>query len=128
MPNLTLSDNSSITPMESAINFGIIFDSNLSFDKHISYLSKACYYHIRDLKRIRTTLDFNTARPTATSLVHAKLDYYNSLYYSRPQSQLKRLQAIQNSLARCFTSSSRFQYIYGLKFLHLLKFKKHIQL
>ena len=38
MPTLTLPDNSSITPVESARNLGIIFDSNLSFGKHIGML------------------------------------------------------------------------------------------
>ena len=128
MPNLILPDNSSITPVQSARNLGIIFDSNLSFDKHISNLSKVCYFHIRDLRRIRPTLDFDTARTIATSLVHSKLDYCNSLYYNLPQSQLKRLQAIQNSLARCITSSSRFQHITpGLKSLHWLKVEQRIQ-
>ena len=108
----------------SARNLGIIFDSNLSFDRHISNLSKACYYHIRDIRSIRTKLDFDTARTIATSL----LDYCNSLYYNLPQSQLKRLQAIQNSLARCVTSSSRFQHITtGLKSLYWLKVEQLIQ-
>src|SRR5208282_281083 len=128
MPNLILPDNSSITPVQSARNLGIIFDSNLSFDKHISNLSKICYFHIRDLRRIRPTLDFDTARTIATSLVHSKLDYCNSLYYNLPQSQLKRLQAIQNSLARCITPSSRFQHITPrLKSLHWLKVEQRIQ-
>src|SRR5208282_615587 len=128
IPNLTLPDNSSITPVESARNLGIIFDSNLSFDKHISNLSKACYYHICDLRFICTTLDFDTARTIAKSLVHSKLDYCNSLYYNLPQSQLKRLQAIQNTLARCITSSFRFQHITpGLKSRHWLKVEQSIQ-
>jgi hypothetical protein len=128
MPHLTLPGNSSIAPVESARNLGVIFDSNLSFANHISNLSKVCYYHIRDLRRIRQTLDFDTARTIATSLVHSKLDYCNSLYYNLPQSQLKRLQAIQNSLTRCVTSSSRFQHITpALKSLHWLKVEQRIQ-
>ena len=63
-----------------------------------SNLSKACYFHIRDLRRVRPTLDLDTARTIATSLVHYKLDYCNSLYYNFPQSQLKRLQAIKKLL------------------------------
>ena len=66
--NLTLPDIYSITPVKSAKNCRITFDSNHSFGKHISNLSKACYYHIRDLRRICTTLDFDTARTIATSL------------------------------------------------------------
>ena len=60
--------------------------------------------------------------------VHYKLDYCNSLYYNLPQSKLKRLQSIQNSLARCVTSSSCFQHITpGLKSLHWLKVEQRIQ-
>src|SRR6218665_905541 len=36
--------------------------------------------HIRDLRRIRPKLDLKTASTIATSIVHAKLDYCNSLF------------------------------------------------
>ena len=79
-PTLTISSNTTIQPVSSARNLGIIFDSNLSFSDHISYISKSRFSHIRDLRRIRNTLDHKTACTTATSLIHSKLDYCNSLY------------------------------------------------
>jgi len=79
--------------------------------KHIFSLSKSCFYHIRDLRRIRSTLDFDTARTIATSLVHSKLDYCNSLYYNLPHVQIGRLQVIQNALARAVTNISKFVHI-----------------
>ena len=54
-PSLSLHSNHSITPTDSAFNFGFIFDSSLTFSKQISSLSSACNYHIRDLRRIRHT-------------------------------------------------------------------------
>ena len=45
--------------------------------------------HIRELRCIRPYLDFRTASTIATSIVHSKLDYCNSLYYNLPQSQIK---------------------------------------
>jgi len=66
-----LSDNTTISATTTARNLGIILDSNLSFKQHISSLSKSCFYHIRDLRRIPSTLDFDTARTIATSLVHS---------------------------------------------------------
>jgi len=65
----------------------------------ISALSKSCYYHIRELRCICPYLDFKTASTIATSTVHSKLDYCNSLYHNLPNCQLNRLQQIQNSLA-----------------------------
>jgi len=45
------------------------------------HLSKACYYHIRQLRYIRLYLDSLTVCTIDTSIVHSKLDYCNSLYY-----------------------------------------------
>ena len=39
-------------PSTSAKKFGVVFDSSLKFRKHISQACKACFYHIRDLRRI----------------------------------------------------------------------------
>jgi hypothetical protein len=127
-PALVLPDNNTVTPVTTARNLGIIFDSNLSFKQHINSLTKSCQYHCRDLRRIRPTLDFETARTIATSLVHSKLDYCNSLFYLLPSSQLSRLQIIQNSLARAVTRTPRFCHISPvLKSLHWLKIKQRIE-
>ena len=40
-------------PSTSAKNLGVVFDSSLNFRKHISQTCMACFYHIRDLCRIR---------------------------------------------------------------------------
>ena len=81
--HLQFSSNTTIQPVSSARNLGIIFDYNLSFSDQISYyISKSCFSHIRDLRRIRNTLDHKTSCTIATSLIHSKLDYCNSLYLS----------------------------------------------
>ena len=84
--------NCPIETTHSARNFGIIFDERLTFSHQISSLSKSCYYHIRALRCIRPYLDFRTANTIATSIVHSKLDYCNSLYVNLPNSQINRLQ------------------------------------
>jgi len=47
----------------------------------------------------------------ATSIVHSKLDYYNSLYYNLPKSQITCLQLIQNSLARAVVKAPKSCHI-----------------
>jgi len=58
-----------------------------------------------------------------TSVVHSKLDYCNSLYYNLSNSQLSRLQHIQNSLARVIAKAHpKFSHTTPiLKPLHWLK-------
>ena len=91
-------------------------------------LSSSCHYHICDLRRIRNSLDHKTAATISTSLVHSRLDYCNSLYYSLPASQLHRLQLIQNPLARAVSRiplcSPIFPVLYSL---HWLKIEQRIQ-
>ena len=126
-PTLTISSNTTIQPVSSARNL-YIFDSNLSLSDHISYISKSCFSHIRDLRRIRNTLDHQTACTIATSLIHSKLDYYNSLYLNISNQQLNRLQLILNSAARAVTKTPKFHHITPhLKSLHWLKITQRIQ-
>jgi len=86
--------NSTLNTTHSARNLGFIFDEHLTFSDQISTISKVCYYHIRQLRCIRPYLDSTTACTIATSIVHSKLDYCNSLYYNLPKSQITRLQLI----------------------------------
>jgi hypothetical protein len=95
---------------------------------HISSVSKSCFLSIRDLRRIRNTLDYTTAHTIATSLIHSKLDYCNSLFLNLPQSQLNRLQLILNSSARAVCKSPKFSHITPLlKSLHWLKIQQRIE-
>ena len=71
-PSLLMPTNVKITPTSSAHNLGVIIDSTLSLSDHISSVSKSCFLSIRDLGRIRNTLDHTTAHTTATSLIHSK--------------------------------------------------------
>ena len=109
-PSFSLPTTEPIMPSLPAKNFGFIFDSTLSFSKQISSLSSACHYHICDLRCIRHILDSTTATTIATTLVHSSLDYCNSFYHGLPITQIKRLQHIQNELARAVTRTPKFSF------------------
>jgi len=121
-------NTSSLITTHSARNLGFIFDEHFTFSDQISALSKSCYYHIRELRCIRPCLDFKTASTIATSIVHSKLVYCNSLYYNLPQSQINKLQNIQNSLARAVARTPKSYHITpDLKSLHWLKINECIK-
>jgi len=82
--------NSSLDNSHSSQNLGFIFDEHLTFSDQITALSKACYYHIRQLRCIWPYLNSSTACTITTSIVHSKLDYCNSLDYKLPKSELSR--------------------------------------
>jgi hypothetical protein len=123
-----LPNNVPLSPVHSAPILRVIVDSNLTFSKHISAVSKSCFYHMRDLRRIRNTVAQNTACTIATSLTHSKLDYCNSLLLNLPSSQTKLLQLVVNAAARAVTKTPKFHRISPIfKSLHLLKINERVQ-
>ena len=118
-------------PSTSAKNLGVLFDSSLNFRKHISQTCRACFYHIRDLRRIRKSLSLDLAKQIAVALVSSKLDYCNSLFHNMPEKDIAKLQRVQNCLARVVTKAPRFsRSVPILKRLHWLpvKFRIHFKI
>ena len=97
-------------PAKSPRNLGVIFDKNFTFRSHISVVCNSCFYHMRDLRRIRRHLDLDSAKLLATALVSSRLDYCNSLLYGIADIDLTRLQRVQNQLARLVTKSPPFTH------------------
>ena len=54
---------------------GATLDPNLTMEPHTKILSSSCFYHIRSLKQIRSSLDDSMAGSMASSLVSSRLDY-----------------------------------------------------
>jgi len=120
--------NSLLNTSHSARNLGFIFDEHFTFSDQITALSKACYYHIRQLRCIWPYFDSSTTSNIATSIIHSKLDYCNSLNCRLPKSQLSRLQQIQNSLAYTVIKASKSRHITPIQcFLHWLRITEHIE-
>ena len=114
-------------PINSACNLGFNFDSSLTFSKQISSLSSSCNYDIRDIRHFRHTLDLKTASVISISLVHAKLDYCNSLYLNLPQKQIFHFQLLQNFLAGTVFGTTKTEHISPVfKSLHWLKIEERI--
>ena len=89
-PCLLLGQDTS--PSTSAKNLGALFDSSLNFRKHISQTCRACFYHIRDLRRSRKSLSLDLAKQIAVALVSSKLDYCNSLFHNMPDGNMASCQ------------------------------------
>ena len=96
-----------VTPTDSARNLGKEFDKDFNLKKHISKICRSCY-HIRDLRRLRRCLTVAVTKTIATSLVSSKLDFYNSILYNIWNREIKKVQSVQNCLARVVTRSPRF--------------------
>ena len=106
-----------------------MFDSNMSFDQHISKICQSSFFLIRQLRQIRPMIDYDSAIILANSLVQTKIDYCNSLLSGLPASAVNRLQRVQNSLARVVCRAPKFRSSSSalLKRLHWLPVAQRIQ-
>ena len=100
-------------------SLGVIFDSALSFSKHIDYITKSCNFYIRNLGQIRQFLSKKACEKLVVALVTSRLDYCNS--YGLSQTHMLRLQCVQNTAARLICRIKKFDHIStSLQSLHWL--------
>lgn len=107
---------------------GVTIDKFLTFDNHITNIVQSCNYHIRSLRHIRHLIDHETANTLACSIVASRLDYCNAVLYGVTDRNYKRLQRVQNSLARVVCNAPyRSPSLPLLKSLHWLPIEQRIE-
>ena len=93
-------------------NLGVFFDTTLTMDKHCTAVSRACYFHLRNIGRIRPYITQDACRTLVSSLVTSRLDYGNALLIGVSKQHTERLQCVQNTAARIIErSKSKFDHI-----------------
>ena len=85
---------------QSVRNLGFYLDEMLSMDAHIKYLCRILFCQLRRIGKIRSFLSTDAANKLSVSLILSRLDYCNSLLAGIPDSQMNKLQRIQNHAAR----------------------------
>ena len=88
-----------------------MIDSNLTIDCHVTAMSKAAFCSIRNIGRIRKHLTRDAAETIIHAFVTSKLDSNNSLLYGITNTQVARLQRLQNIAAWIITCTKRTDHI-----------------
>ena len=83
-------------PEKYAGHLGVIFGKTFTFHSHISAMCSSCFYNMQDLQHIRPYLDLHSEKLLATALVSSRLDCCNPLLYGITDTDLTKLQRIQN--------------------------------
>jgi hypothetical protein len=95
-------------------SLGVMIDNKLSFEPYVNYICKTANYHIRALRHIRKCISADTAKIVASALVGSRLDYCNALLYGTTMMNIRKLQRVQNLLARTVMQANRRTDIEGL--------------
>ena len=89
-----------ITLVPAAHDVGVIIDSHMQMEQHISAVCRVAYSQLHAIAHICSSLTQSSAATLTLSLVISELDYRNFLLYNHPDCLLHRLQLMQNCAAR----------------------------
>ena len=92
-------------------NLGVILDSELNFNKHISNVTKVAFFHLRNISRIRAFVSQDDAKTLIHAFVFSRLDYCNALFSGLPKKSTDKLQLVQNAAARILTKTRMREHI-----------------
>jgi len=128
--NISVIDLKDVTvPVTNTVkSLGVIIDSTLSFNEHVNSMCQSSHFHLRALRHIRKLVSEETAMTVASAMVQGRLDYCNSVLHLTSAANIRKLQRIQNSLARIVTGTRRSDHITPvLARLHWLPIESRVQ-
>ncbi len=96
-------DGCSLDSSSSVRNLGVLFDSNLYFEIHISSICKTAFFHLKNISKLRPMLLMSNAEMLINAFMTSRLDYCNALLGGCSACLINKLQMVQNAAARVLT-------------------------
>ena len=69
----------------------------MTMEKHVRKMCKSANFNLRNISKIRDSLDKDTVKIAVNALVTPHLDYRNGLLYNISKKLVNKLQVAQNS-------------------------------
>ncbi len=104
-------DGCSVDSSSSVRNLGVLFESNLSFDSHVSSICKTAFFHLKDISKLRPMLSMSNAEMLIHAFMTSRLDYCNALLGGCSAHLINKLQMVQNAAARVLTRTRKYDHI-----------------
>ncbi len=95
----------SLDSSSSVRNLGVLFDSNFSFDSHVSSICKTAFFHLKNISKLRPILSISNAEMLINAFMTSRLDISNALLGGCSARLINKLQMVQNAAARVLTRS-----------------------
>ena len=96
-----------ITPVTTAKDLGV----TLTYDNHINKLTASCMSKLCQINRVKNSFDSNTLQLIISALVMSKLFYCSTVWSNTANSNIKKLQGVQNFACRITTGTRKFDQI-----------------
>ncbi len=93
---------------------GVIIDSGLKFNLHVNNIYDKCVKKLGLIAKTRNLFDYQTSRLLYLTTLLPIIDYCSSVYSVANQSELEKLQKLQNVALRMVTKRGIYCPIYEL--------------
>ena len=77
-------------------------------DKHAAAVSAKCFFQLRQLCRIRRSLDDNAVDTLVHAFVASRVDYCGSLFVGTPKKSTDKLQRVLNAAVRLVSNTRKY--------------------
>ena len=120
-----ISNNSTLDRVTNSKILGVNFNENLTWENHITKVTKTCYATLASLRKMKRLTDFKLRKQLREQLVLSKFSYCDTVFDSIPAYQIKRSQKVMNCTAG-FTLG-RYATVIDVIKLNWLPFKEKLQ-
>ena len=87
---------------------GVLFTPDLALEKQVTSVSAKCFFQLRQLRRVRRSLDRDIAATLVHAFVTSRLDYGNALLVNTTKIWTDKLQRVLNAAPRVITGTRKF--------------------
>jgi len=89
---------------------GVTFSSDLSLDKHVTSVCSSGFHWLRQLRRVRRSLDMDSTKTLVHAFIASSVDNCNAILAGSPRSMTDKLQRMMNAAARRVTGTHKFDH------------------
>ena len=77
--------------------------------RHVSNICKTCFFWLRQLRRVRRSLDTESIKTLVHAFVTSRVDYCNSVLSSASKKVMDKLQHVPNAAACLLTGTRKYE-------------------
>ena len=104
----------SLSPCSEAKNLGLIFDPTLSWNFHISFITKRCFGILSGLSHLKHCLPHGVITTLVSALVLSQIRYCLTVYGNGTRTNISRIQKILNYSAKVIFGRRKFDHVSDL--------------
>ena len=104
-------DGCSVNSSSSVRNLGVLFDSNLSLESHVSSICKTAFFHLKNISKLRPMLSMSNAEMLIHTFMTSRVDYFYALLGVFSACIINKVQLFQNAAARVLTRTRKYDHV-----------------